>query len=341
MIRSGLSLLGALLLILAPRPAAATKSAELLTPTAYGYGRFEARVKFAAGAGVISSFFMWKDGSEQSGTFWNELDFEKVGADCHLETNPIYGNPSVNHTQRHALDSALCEAFHTYTYEWTPEYIAWRVDGTEIRRETGATAQAYADNASGGMQIHFNVWPGDASFGGVFDPSVLPVHQYVDWVQFSAYADGAFTSSFREDFDGPALPSNFSTGNWGSPKNLSTHDARNVNLIGGCAVLSLTADDATGAAGVVGCSDGSAGAEAGTNSGGSSAAEPSGGTGPAAGAGTTAGTAPTTQPVDTGACSLGGHRDSSSILGAMGVLALTARMRRSRGTPRRVAAPRG
>jgi endo-1,3-1,4-beta-glycanase ExoK len=163
----------------------AVQSAELYSAASYGYGRVEARVRFAPGDGVIGSFFLWKEGSEQPGTFWNELDFEKLGADCHLETNPIYGDPAKNHSQRHVLVSDLCGAFHVYAYEWTPDYIAWLVDDVEVRRETGGAALAYADNAAAGMRIHFNVWPGDATFGGNFSPDILPVHEYVDWVQFS------------------------------------------------------------------------------------------------------------------------------------------------------------
>src|SRR6478609_3380205 len=206
-----------------PTLASAVSSAEFYSGTAYGYGRAEARVRFAKGDGVVSSFFLWKDGSEVSGTFWNELDFEKVAADCHVETNAIYGNPSASHSQSPTLAADPCGEFHTYAYEWTPAAIVWFVDGKEVRRETGATATAFADNAAtAGMQLHFNIWPGDATFGGNFSPSILPVHQYVDWVQFSSYRDGAFTLDWREDFNGP-LPSGWQTGSWASPKNNSTH----------------------------------------------------------------------------------------------------------------------
>ena len=188
---------------LSPQLAHAVSSAELYTATAYSYGRVETRLRFAVGDGVVSSFFLWKDGSEQAGMFWNELDFEKLGADCRLETNPIYGKPSANHSQRHTLALDLCGAFHDYVYEWTPEAIVWRMDGQEIRRETGATAQAFAENAGQtGMQIHLNLWPGDASFGGTFNPARLPVHQYVDWVLFSDYQNGELTLAWREEFDG-------------------------------------------------------------------------------------------------------------------------------------------
>ena len=242
-------------LLLAPR-ATATASAELYTSTSYHYGRFEARVRFAAGDGVVSSFFLWKDGSDKAGTFWNELDYEKLGADCHVQTNALFGDPVGDHSEKANLSVDPCGGYHVYAYEWLPDSITWLVDGVQIRQETGDVATAYADNAPNGMQLHFNIWPGDSSFGGNFSPSILPVHQYIDWVQYSAYENGTFTLTWRQDFDGSSLPSGWSTGNWSSPKNLSTHDPRNVNFIDGYAVLSLTADDATGPAGAMPDDDG-------------------------------------------------------------------------------------
>lgn len=286
MTRLGFTSLSFLTLIFVPRIALAVGSAEVYTNASYGYGRMEARIRFAAGDGVVSSFFLWKNGSEVSGTFWNELDFEKLGADCHVETNAIFGNPSTNHSQRATIAGDACGGYHTYAYEWTPEAIAWSVDGVEIRRETGATATAFADNAAtSGMQARFNVWPGDASFGGNFNPAILPVHEYVDWVQFSTYQNGAFSMQWREDFNGAALPSGWLAGNWGSPKSLSTHNARNANIVDGFLVLSLTADDALGPAGAMPGSSGGMGGSPGGGSGGAGAGASSGGTGVVAGSG--------------------------------------------------------
>ena len=228
----------------------ATSSAELYTADSYGYGRFEARMMFAPGDGVVSSMFLWKNGSETSGAFWNELDYEKIGADCSMDTNAIYGKPMGNHNLRVTQAIDFCGGFHTYAYEWTPDSIAWLIDGVEVRRETGAIAKAYADNASSdGMTFHFNLWPGDESFGGNFSRAVLPIHQYIDWVQYSAYKAGAFAVSWREDFDGTTLPATMLAATWASPKNKSTNTPKNVNFVSGYAVLSLTSDDATGPAG--------------------------------------------------------------------------------------------
>ena len=344
-----------------PRVTLAVSSAELYTSKAYPYGRFEARARLAAGDGVVSSFFLWKDGSERAGTFWNELDYEKVGAECRLETNPIYGNPAANHGQRQPLALDLCGAFHSYAFIWTPEALVWQVDGTEIRRETGAAAQAFADNAAAlGMQIHVNLWPGDASFGGNFSPASLPIHQYVDWVQYSTYENGEFKLAWREDFNGTALPEGWLTGNWGSPKNLSTHAPANVNFVDGYAVLSLTADDAlgpagamplggpagtagaAGAAGTTGAA-GTAGASVGgtTAAGGSSAGTPTAGVsnatsgstssdgvgGTAAAGGPSASATPGSATTSSG-CTFGHAPHGERLLGAVGLAALAWLRRR-------------
>lgn len=344
MLRNSSKTLAFLAIAASPHLAFATSSAELYTSTAYGYGRVEARIQYAAGDGVVSSFFLWKDGSEQAGTFWNELDFEKVSAQCRVETNAIYGNPSTNHSQKHALELDLCGAFHTYAYEWTLEAIVWSVDGVETRRETGAVPQAFAENASGGMQIHLNLWPGDASFGGNFDPAILPVHEYVDWVQFSKYDGGAFTAAWREDFDGATLPQGWLTGNWASPKKLSTHAAENVNFIGGFAVLSLTADNARGPAGAMPGSTGGASGTAGSTSassvsvsgaagsGSAGAAGPNGTTSAAGspnGVGATSGSVNGSAPTS-GGCSFDPTHSGGPLLGALGATALLWLQRRRR-----------
>ncbi len=247
--RNALALTCALATMAGGPLAHATHSAELYTTASYQYGRFEASVRFAPGSGVVGAFFLWKDGSEVAGTFWNELDLEKVGANCTLDTNAYYGNPAKVHTQALSVTGDWCGEYHTYAYEWTPEYIAWLVDGTEVRRETGETATAYAENATAGMQLRFNIWPGNASFGGVFDPSILPVYQYIDWVQYSSYTNGAFELAWREDFTAGSLPTGWALGNWGSPKGLSTHSTNNVSFADGVAILALTGDAGSGTGG--------------------------------------------------------------------------------------------
>ena len=233
-----------LIAVLAPSVASAVQSAELYRTQAYLYGRFEARLRFAPGEGVVSSFFLWKDGSSAT-TSWNELDYEKINATCRLQTN-IWTGTGTQSAQFTTAAADVCGTYHTYAFEWTPDYIAWIIDGTQVRKVTGAAVSEYTQNASQGMSMHFNTWVGNASFGGVLDPSTLPVQEYISWAQYSAYVGGAFQLQWREEFDGSTVPNAWGLGSWASPYNLSTHNAANVDLVDGIAVLSMTADNATG-----------------------------------------------------------------------------------------------
>jgi endo-1,3-1,4-beta-glycanase ExoK len=275
----GPSLAALLVGVLVPSTAHAVQDAELYRTDAYFYGRFEARVRFAPGEGVVSSFFLWKDGSSST-TSWNELDFEKINATCHLQTN-IWTGTGTQSAQNDTPTFDICGDYHTYAFEWTPDYIAWLIDGTQVRKVTGTSVAEYTQNASQGMSMHFNVWVGNSSFGGTLDPSTLPVNEYISWAQYSSYANGAFQMQWREEFDGATMPSGWAAGNWASPYNLSTHNPANVNFADGIAVLSMTADDATGYTGTPPAdqpgSGGTSGTSGGTGTGGTTGGSGGGG----------------------------------------------------------------
>jgi endo-1,3-1,4-beta-glycanase ExoK len=268
--------------LLAPAAASAAQSSELYRTEAYFYGRFEARIRYAPGEGIVSSFFLWKDGSSST-TSWNELDYEKVNAACRLQTN-IWTGKGTQSEQINTPTFDICADYHTYAFEWTPDYIAWFIDGTQIRRVTGASVTEYTKNASEGMTIHFNTWVGNSSFGGTLNASILPVRQYINWVQYSSYANGTFQLQWREDFNDSTIPTGWETGTWESPFNLSTHNPANVTFVDGIAVLSVTADNATGFSGTPPADP--KGGGAGTSGTGGAAGSGAGGTGGSGGRGT-------------------------------------------------------
>ena len=288
--------------VFAPAVAGAVQSAELYRTQAYFYGRFEARIRFAPGEGVVSSFFLWKDGSSST-TSWNELDFEKANAICKLQTN-IWTGKGTQSSATNTPSFNICSDYHTYAFEWTPDYIAWLIDGAQVRKVTGASVTEYTQNASQGMTMHFNTWEGNSSFGGTLDPSTLPVHEYISWVQYSSYSNGAFQMQWREDFDASSTPSGWAVGNWSSPYNLSTHNPANVTYSGGIAVLSMTADGATGFSGTP---------PADPTSGGTGGSTATGGTSGAAGAPGAGGTAATG-----GAPGAGGRSGAGGTIGTGG-----------------------
>jgi beta-glucanase (GH16 family) len=105
--------------VLVPVSAMGMASAELYSTTSYLYGRFDARIQFPPGDGVVGAFFLWKEGSEATNAYWAELDYEKIAADCRMQTNNIYGNPKTQHQQNPTLNGT-CTGYHNYRFEWTP-----------------------------------------------------------------------------------------------------------------------------------------------------------------------------------------------------------------------------
>jgi len=268
----------------APQAGAVT-SAELVSTMPLRYGRFKARIAMPAGDGIVGSFFLWKSGSEQAGMYWNELDFEKIKADCTMQLNSIFGNPHQDHVSIAAVPGTACVGYHTYAFEWAPDYIAWSVDGTEVRRDANAGAQVYVDNAKQGMLFDFNVWPGTTAFGGNFSAASLPVQEFISWIEYSAYTPGAgdagsnFTLTWRDSFEGSTLKNDWTVGTWASPLGQSTHSPANVTINNGFAVLSLTADNATGFIGTPPADTGDLPSVSGTAGGGNAGAGGSAGSG--------------------------------------------------------------
>jgi len=302
------SLLFVFLGVLVPKAALAVQGAELYHTQTYRYGRFEARVRYAPGEGVVSSFFLWKDRPNNTGP-WNELDFEKIGSACQMQTN-IWTGTGTQSAVTTTPSPNICNDYHTYSIEWTPDYIAWFIDGTQLRRVTGAPVTEYTQNATPGMAIHFNIWQGDSSFGGNLNTSTLPVYQYISWVQYSSYANNTFTMQWREEFTATSTPSGWLLGNWVAPLNHSTHNTANVKFVNGIAVLALTNDNATGYTGTPPVDPASGGTSGTGGTGGSGAGGTGGGS---AGRGGTVGSGGTT-----GSAGRGGTTGSAGRGGTAG-----------------------
>jgi hypothetical protein len=165
----------------------------------------------------------------------------------------IYGAPKRESVVRVVASADLCAEYHTHAFEWTPDRLVWTLDGVEVRRLSSDELAAFEQNALLGMQLRFNLWVGDARFGGDFQPGILPVQQFIEWIAYARYTPGAvagdFTPAWREEFAAP-LGAEWAFGTWASPFGHSTHSPANVTLDRGVGVLSLTEDAATGFTGV-------------------------------------------------------------------------------------------
>ncbi|AUX23862.1 endo-beta-1,3-1,4 glucanase [Sorangium cellulosum] len=250
--RAGLMLTAASLALAVSSTAVAKpyKGAEVYTPQGYLHGRIEVRMRMARGSGILSTFFTYKDGSEQSGAFWEEIDIEVFGKDDarSWQSNIITGmGTRVTSEQEHTADVSLADGYHTYALEWTPDYVAWSFDGKEIRRSTGEQVGTLRNPQS----LRFNTWSSDVTeWVGPFDDSVLPQHQFINWIKYYRYNNGAFELEWEDDFDS-LDGARWGKADWTFDGNRVDFDPQNVTVKEGTLVLSLTREGQTGFTGAV------------------------------------------------------------------------------------------
>jgi len=229
------------------------RGGELRTYDTYRYGRFEVRMKSAAGSGVLSSFFTYRDywseglnGSEN----WNEIDWEYLGNhNDKAQTNYITQN-EWNHEQLITVDFNPHDGFHVYAFEWTPDYLAFFIDDELVRYDNSYII----DSLYHYQKIMMNIWqPTYVEWVGEFDPDILPVYAFYDWVTYYAYVPGTGNTGTDNDFI-QLWDDNFddwNTDRW--EKATHTFDNNNVDFIeenvvfhDGYMILCLTTPDNTG-----------------------------------------------------------------------------------------------
>lgn len=230
------------------------KGAEIYSNQSYQYGRYEMRMRVAKMSGTLSTFFTYKDGSEGAGVFWEEIDIEVFGKNnaTQWQSNIILGTqrPTIKTEAVHTSATSLADAYHTYTLEWTPDYVAWYLDGVEVRRITGTSSVTSLVKP---QSLRFNIWSSTAeSWVGAFDDSQLPVYQFVSYLDYKTYntTTKTFEGGWRDEFN------SFDTGRWGKAnwsfdENRVDFEPKNVLVKDGVLVLALTRENATGFTGSV------------------------------------------------------------------------------------------
>lgn len=232
--------------------------AEVFVNEAVRYGKFEARMQMAAGSGTVSSMFLYYNDSYLGGAEpWREVDIEILGKSPNsFQSNIITGNASnkVMSELHHDVPGGTNTGFHTYALEWTPDYVAWLIDGIEVRRSTD---QQVIDLRDKDENLRFNLWSStQTSWVGAWDESILPIHQYINWVQYSAYTPGQgpngtnFTFSWKDDFEQFDY-TRWGLANWTFNQNRVTFSPENVTVKDGVMILSMTKDPQTGHTGSV------------------------------------------------------------------------------------------
>lgn len=221
------------------------RGAEYRTKESYTYGRFEVRMKSAAGSGILTTLFTYHDSSPFSVANWNEIDIEIMGRYSNeVQYNTITPN-RIDHVRRQVVKFNPHLSFHVHAFEWTPDYVAWFVDGYEVYRQT----EAHIATLTRPQKIMMNMWqPNSVAWAGAFDPNTLPFYGFYDWVKYYAYTPGEgdnFTWQWTDDFD------NWDQSRW--DKATHTFDGNNAQFIhdnivfrNGYMILCLTTPEATG-----------------------------------------------------------------------------------------------
>jgi hypothetical protein len=174
--------------------------AEIRTIETFLYGKFEVRMKMAEASGMIYSFFTFYDETDFASK-WNEVDVEFLGRYTNeVQFNTIVGNHQM-FEKRYLLPFNPHKEYHIYAFSWTPQYIAWSIDGVEVYRQTGE--QITKMNRP--QKIMMNVWPSSSvDWAGKIDPSKFPLEVSYDYVSYYAYqpkTTDTFKLKWTDPFD--------------------------------------------------------------------------------------------------------------------------------------------
>jgi MYXO-CTERM domain-containing protein len=215
----------------------------------------EMRMRMIRGSGLLSTFFTYKNGSEMAGMAWEELDVEVLGKNDakSWQSNLITGNPRVTSEQLYSTTTSLADGYHTYTVEWTPDYVSWSFDGVMVRKTEGGQALSLVNAES----LRFNAWASNSTgWAGALDEGALPAYQFVNWIKYYRYENGTFVLDWTDDFDS-FDSTRWAAGNWTFDGNLVDFDPANAVVRDGTLILAITKEGATGFTGTVPTDDGS------------------------------------------------------------------------------------
>ncbi|HYG38553.1 MAG TPA: family 16 glycosylhydrolase [Cytophagales bacterium] len=175
---------------------------EISTYEAYNYGKFQALIKTDWGSGLINAMFLYKEGSQNAGVYWKEVDWEILGKNtkevtfdihyAHGDQNHPYmkdrwiwgGRGSVNHNQY------LDQGFYWYTTEVSPTSISryihtgdWRsnvfyhhinLNNVCVNWNGNKCINQTEWNNAGSMNLRFNLWAfNEPTWSGAIDWNVL------------------------------------------------------------------------------------------------------------------------------------------------------------------------
>ncbi|MCX6152366.1 MAG: family 16 glycosylhydrolase [Ignavibacteriales bacterium] len=219
-------------------------SGEVNTKQTYLYGRIEVRMKSAEASGVTSTLFTYNT----KNSIYNEIDIEIMGRYNNEVSYNTFVPDQTGNPHRQIVNFNPHRAFHIYTIEWTPDYVAWCVDGFEIYRQNDERIKTLNLPQS----IMMNFWPpNSADWAGTLDESKLPLYAFYDWVKYYEYTPGTgdnFTLKWQDDFNS-FDQTKWSASNSTFGSNLADFKSSNVVVEDGYLILCMKKEGETGYSG--------------------------------------------------------------------------------------------
>ena len=187
------------------------RSGSIGTKEAFKYGRFSTRMKGWDKPGTVTSLFTyWKGDRWKKWNYagWSEIDIELAPSAATKDrgsysTNLIWKNHAMSGQQlpKHKADPG--SGWHTYSFEWTPDYVVWTFDGKEVRRAT-THDPAVTFLRERDQHLIMNFWvPTFHSWHKGFNPSDMPWYAQYDWVAYDEYDHNSksFRHKWKDDFN--------------------------------------------------------------------------------------------------------------------------------------------
>jgi hypothetical protein len=177
--------------------------------------------------GTTSTFFWWKDGGQDCGNQWNELDIEMIPAKDQYQSNPIWqtsdADCEIETWEDLHGDVSLYGRWVDYTLEWSPTHVAWYHDGQLDRRIELNDEKLAVNYITHAMKYCFNLWTqgtanpawlGDLDFNALQNQ---PVFQFVDHFKFYDWNGSSFNANPTTTIDFSSADDihlNFNVSSW-------------------------------------------------------------------------------------------------------------------------------
>jgi beta-glucanase (GH16 family) len=166
------------------------------------FGKVELTVQAAPGTGIVTSFVLQSDNLD-------EIDWEWLGYHPDEVQTNYFGKGDDSTFDRggfHDVPGVQTEQ-HTYTIDWTKEYVRWSVNGNQIRELLYADAKGGSRFPQTPMQIRLGTWVAGRSdapqgtvewAGGLADFSNGPAVAYYKSLKITDYSNGVESATEYE-----------------------------------------------------------------------------------------------------------------------------------------------